>query len=101
LELTFGLSDIHPETFEIHSVKLLILGHQREDVGFDRSRLDFDTVKDRRVEDVDTSVDTVSDVLLGLLDESVDGGRVGVGEDYTVFRGFVDLGDLLNGYHCE
>lgn len=75
-------------------MKLFIIRHQREDVTLDRSGLDFDSVEDRRVENVDTSVDTVSDVLLGFLDESINGGRVGVGENDTVFRGFIDFGDL-------
>lgn len=77
-------------------MKLSVFRNQGEDVAFDRSRLDLDTVKDRRVEDVDTGVDSVSNVFLGLLDESVDRGKVGVSENDTVFRGLVDLGNLLN-----
>lgn len=75
-------------------MELLVLGHEGENVALDRRGLDLDAVEDRRVEDVDTGVDAVSDVLLGLLYESVNRRRVGVREHDTVLRRLIDLGDL-------
>jgi hypothetical protein len=47
------------------------------------------------VEEVDTGVDPVSDEFDGLLDESVNNGRVGLGNDDTVVGRLGDFGDLL------
>ena len=53
----------------------------------------LDTLEHGWVEDVDTSVDSVSDEFNGLLYESVDGAGVGELNDDTVFRWLVNLCD--------
>lgn len=93
-ERTLGLTNVHPEALQVHRVQLTILGHSREDLALNRRRLDLDAVEDRGVEDVDTGVNAVADVLLGLLDEAVDRGLARNSEDDTVLGGLVDLGDL-------
>jgi hypothetical protein len=55
---------------------------------------DFDSVKDRWVEEVDTSIDPISDEFNWFLDESVNDCRVGFGDDDTVVGWFGDFGYL-------
>lgn len=50
-------------------------------------------VQNAGVEHVDTSVDPVTNEFDGLLDESVNHGRVGLGDHDTVSRRLGDLGD--------
>ena len=92
-EVILRLANVHPEALEVHRVQLLVAGHGREDLGLDRSRLDLDTVEDRRVEDVDAGVDAVANVLFRLLDKAVDGALARVGQDDAVLGRLVDLGD--------
>lgn len=42
------------------------------------------SVQNGRVEHVDTGIDPVADEFDGLFDESVDHGRVGLGDNHTV-----------------
>ena len=66
-------------------MKLTILGHGRESFLLDRSRTELDALEDAGVQDVDTSVDAVSDELDGLLNKAVDaGGVVGLVDNDTV-----------------
>jgi len=53
----------------------------------------LDPVQYARVEDVDTGVDSVSNELYGLFDESVDNSRTRLGHDHTISRGLSHLGD--------
>lgn len=59
-----------------------------------RTKTNLNSVQDRRVKDVDTSVDTVSDKFLGLLHKAIDGAAAGDGENDTKLGGLIDLGDL-------
>jgi hypothetical protein len=62
---------------------------------FQQKKAHLDAVKDLGVEEVDTGVDPVSDEFDGLLDESVNNGRVGLGDDDTVVGRLGDFGDLF------
>jgi hypothetical protein len=55
-------------------------------------------VQDARVEHVDTGIDPVADELDGLLDESVNHGASGLGDNDTVCRGLGNFRDL--GVSC-
>jgi hypothetical protein len=88
------LTDVHPEALEVEAVKLAILDDRRESLLLDGSRAQLDAVQNRRVEDVDTRVDAVSDELDGLLDEAVD-ARVVIGlvDNDSVLARLLDLCD--------
>lgn len=60
----------------------------------DRRRAQLDALEHAGVQDVDTSIDTVSDEFDWLLDETVNPrGVVWLVNDDTVFRGFLNLCD--------
>ena len=89
-----GLTDIHPEAFEIERVELAVLADGGEGLLLDGGRAELDALEDTGVEDVDTSVDAVANEFDGLLDEAVDaGGVVGLVDNDTVLGGLLDLGD--------
>lgn len=73
-------------------MELTLLGDDGEDLLLNRSRLELDPVENGRVEEVDAGIDSVADELDGLLDESVDDGRVGLLDNDTVGRGLGNLG---------
>jgi len=90
----FGLTDVHPEAFEIEGVEQAVLDNGRESLLLDGCRAQLDALEHARVHDVDTGIDAVADELDGLLDESVDlGGVTGLVDYDTVFGGLFDLGD--------
>lgn len=75
-------------------MELVVLDHSGEGLLLDRSRAELDTVEDRGVEDVHAGVDTVTDELNGLLDESVDQRTVaGLVDNDTILGRLLDLGD--------
>lgn len=93
-EEVLGLSNVHPEAFEVERMKLVVLDHSGEGLLLDRSRAELDTVEDGSVEDVHAGVDTVADELDGLLDKSVDQRAVtGLVDNNTILGGFLNLGD--------
>ena len=93
-EEVLGLTDVHPEALQVEAVKLAVLDDRRESLLLDGGRAQLDAVQNRRVEDVDTSVDAVSDELDGLLDEAVDARRVvGLVDNDTVLARLLDLCD--------
>lgn len=93
-EKVLGLTDVHPEALEVKAVQLSVLAHGREGFLLDRRRAEFDALEDGGVEDIDTSVDAVSDKLNRLLDETIDSALVArfVYND-SVFRWLFDLCD--------
>jgi hypothetical protein len=88
------LTNVHPETFEVEAVKLTVLDDRGECLLLDRGGAQLNAIKDGRVEDVDTSVDAVTDEFDGLLYETVDARGVvrPVNNDSVLTRLF-DLGD--------
>jgi hypothetical protein len=75
-------------------VELVVLDHSGEGLLLDRSRAELDTVEDRGVEDVHAGVDTVTDELDRLLNESVDQGTVaGLVDNDTILGRLLNLGD--------
>lgn len=75
-------------------MELVVLDHSGEGLLLDRSRAELDTVEDRGVEDVHAGVDTVTDELDGLLNESVDQGTVArLVDNDTILGRLLDLGD--------
>lgn len=67
-----GLTNIHPEALEVERMELTILADGGESLLLNRCRAQLNAVEDAWVEDVDTSVDPVTNELDGLLDEAVD-----------------------------
>lgn len=57
-------------------MQLVILDHGGEGLLLDRGRSELNALQNGGVEDVQASVDAVTNELDGLLDESVDEGRV-------------------------
>lgn len=91
---TFGLSNVHPEARQVHAMQLSVRGHVREHLALNRSRLDLNTVQDAGIEDVDASIDAISDELFRLLDEAIDSRLSGQGQDNTIFARLLDFRDL-------
>lgn len=61
---------------------------------FDRCGTQLNALQYGGIKDVDTSIDAVSDELYGFLDESINTrGVVGLVNDDTVFRRFLDFGN--------
>ena len=74
-------------------MELTVLDDGGESLLLDRGRAELNALQHTGVQDVDTGVDTVTDELDGLLDETIDaGGVVGLVDHDTVFGGLVDLG---------
>lgn len=93
-EEVLGLADIHPETFKVKGVELTVLANGWEGFLFDGGRAQFDAVENTWVQEVDTGVDSVTNKLDRLLDETVDAGWVvGLVNDDTVLGGLIHLGD--------
>lgn len=81
-----GLTDVHPKALQVERVQLVVANHGGESLLLDGSGSKFNPLEDRGVEDVETCIDSVSDKLNGLLDETLDtGGVVWLVDDHTVF----------------
>lgn len=90
-KVVLGLADIHPVTLQIVGVESAALGELGEGLLLDGGGLEVDDVDDRGVKDINTSVDAVANESLGLLNETVDLGRVGLVNNDTVLAGVLDL----------
>lgn len=88
------LANVHPETFEVEGVELTVLADGWEGFLFDGGRAQFNAVENTGVQEVDTGVDSVTDELNRLLDETVDARWVvRLVDDDTVLGGLIHLGD--------
>src|SRR5690606_32342953 len=86
--------NIHPESLQIKRVELTISANGWEDLGLDGSWAELNTVEDGGVEDIDTSVDSVSNKLDWLLDESVNAaGMAWLVHDDTILAWLFNLCD--------
>jgi hypothetical protein len=75
-------------------MELTVSANGWEDLGFNGGWAEFNTAEDSGVEDVDTSVDSVSNELNWLLDESVNAtGMAWLVHDDTILAGFFNLCD--------
>ena len=89
-----GLADIHPEALKVERVQLAVPDHGREGFLLDGGGAQVDAIENRGVEDVDAGVDAVADELDGLLNETLDAGRVArLVHNDTVLGGLLDLCD--------
>lgn len=82
-DVVLGLANVHPEILQHHIVELLICSHDGENLTLDRRGLVLENdhhnvagyrnaLDHRRVENVDSSVNVVSHVLLRLLHKTID-----------------------------
>ena len=88
------LSDVHPVSLQVEGVQLSVGGHGWEGLLLDGCWAELNAVENGWVQDVDTGVNAVSDILDWLLNEAVDSGVVvWLVDNDTVLRWLVDLGD--------
>jgi len=93
-EEVLRLTNVHPEAFKVEGVELTVLADGWEGFLFDGGRAQFNAVEDTGVQEVDTGVNSVTDELNRLLDETVDARWVvRLVDDDTVLGGFIHLGD--------
>ena len=92
-EEVLGLTNVHPEPFQIKGVQFPGLADGGEGLLLDRGRPQVNPLKNTRVQKVDPGVDSVPNKLDGLLDETIDTRRMGrlVNND-TKLGGLVHLG---------
>ncbi|EEQ38382.1 mannose-1-phosphate guanyltransferase [Clavispora lusitaniae ATCC 42720] len=85
-------TNVHPETFQVKGVQGSLLNQKRESFFLNRGWLHFNSVNDRWVQDVQTSIDSVTDKLNWLLNESVNQvGSVSVVNNDTILGWLIDL----------
>lgn len=88
------LANVHPETFEVEGVELTIFADGWESFLFDGGRAQFNAVENTGVQEVDTGVNSVTDELNRLLDETVNARWVvRFVDNDTVLGGLIHLGD--------
>lgn len=89
-----GLTNVHPEALQVKGVQLAVLDNGGESLLLNGCGTEFDALEHRRIEDVDTGIDTVSNEFYRLLDEAVDSRwMVWLVHHNTIFRGLLDLCD--------
>lgn len=104
-QVIFRLSYVHPETLEFHTVQLTLSAHSREGLVFDRCRFELrfrelnpspygNSLEDRLVENVNTSIDFVANINLGLLHKFVDFTRLFLVNYYAILRRLRDGSNL-------
>lgn len=85
------LSNVHPVAWQLHLVKMRLSGHDGENLPLDRGRSVLDSVDHVQAEQVETSIDFITDEGLWLLDEALNLAII-LGHDYTVACRVFDLG---------
>lgn len=91
-EVVFWLPNIVPKVvLQGHPIKLSLRRHYREDFLLNHAELGWNAVNDRRVENVDASIDLVADEVLRLFDELVD-PTILLHEHYTEPAGILNSG---------
>eukprot|EP00906_Rhabdomonas_costata_P033163 RCo046704 len=89
-QIVLGLPNVHPVALQVHDHQLLSIRHGWERLLLNARGLHLDPVQDRRVENVQPSVDPVGDEHLGLLHKALH-ASVGLGHDHPVDRRVLHL----------
>jgi len=88
------LTNVHPKAFEIKGVQIMISAHGREGLLLDGSWSQLDSLQHTWIQHVYTGIDSVSNKLDRLLDETVDLRLMSrLVHNNTIFRGLLNLGD--------
>ena len=91
LKVVGRLANVHPVAWQLELVKCFFVSHDGENFTLDRSWTILDSIDHIKGEDVETRVDLVADVDLGLLDKAFD-LTVLLGNDDSIARRVLDLG---------